>query len=119
MISRSVESESGNAIIALAHRARSARASVLVACEVLGFAGALAVYALVPNSSSFAYPFLAIGGFGLWGTIDHLLESPPRIKSWRRSLLRQFQLLIGVSTIACASATGFVAAGWLMGVFVL
>lgn len=119
MISEPVESDSGNAFVAIAERARSIRAPFLVACEILGFASALTIYALVPDHLSFAYPFLAIGAFGLWGTIDHLLESPPRLRSWRRSLLRKFQLLIGLAAIACACASGFVAAGWLMGTFVL
>ena len=119
MTSPSLESRSGNAFVAMAERARLIRAPVLIACEILGFAAALMIYALVPNHLSFAYPFLAVGAFGLWGTIDHLLESPPRLRSWRRSLLRKFQLLIGFAAIACASATGFVAAGWLMGTFVL
>ena len=119
MTSQRLESKSGNAFVAIAERARSIRAPVLIACEVLGFASALAIYALVPGHSSFAYPFLSIGAIGLWGTIDHLLESPPRLKSWRRSLLRKFQLAIGLTAIACACATGFVAAGWLMGTFVL
>lgn len=119
MISQPLDSESGNAFVAIAERARSIRGPILVACEILGFAGALTIYALVPNHLSFAYPFLSIGAFGLWGTIDHLLESPPRLKSWRRTLLRKFQFVIALAAIACASATGFVAAGWLMGTFVL
>lgn len=119
MTSQRLESESGNAFLAIAERARTIRAPVLVTCELLGFAAALTVYALAPSRSSFAYPFLSIGAFGLWGTIDHLLESPPRLKSWRRSLLRKFQLVIGLAAISCACATGFVAAGWLMGTFVL
>lgn len=119
MISRSLESDSGNAFIALAHRARITRAPTLVACEILGFAGALAIFALVPAHLSFVYPFVAVGAFGLWGTVDHLLDSPPRLKSWRRSLLRQFQFFIAIAGIASAIATGFAAAGWLMGVFVL
>jgi hypothetical protein len=68
---------------------------------------------------SLIYPFVAAGAFGLWGTIDHLLESPPRLKSWRRSLLRRFQLIVGIAGMASAIAAGFAAAGWLMGVFVL
>ena len=119
MISTSVESESGNAFIALARRAKLAPGPFLIACETVGFGAALAVYALIPARSSLALPFLGIGAFGLWGIIDHVLESPPRLKSRRRSLLRGFQLAIAMAGIACAAATGFLVAGWLMGTFVL
>ena len=119
MTSQRLESGSGNAFVAIARRAQSMPAPVLIACEVLGFAAALMVYAFAPQRLSLAYPFVSIGGFGLWGLVDHLLESPPRLRSWRRSLLRRFQLLIGAAAIACAAASGFAAAGWLMGVFVL
>jgi len=119
MISTSVESESGNAFVALAKRARVAPGPFLIACEVTGFATALAVYALTPQHSSVALPFLGIGAFGLWGIVDHVLESPPRLKSWRRSLLRGFQLIVAIAGIAFAVATGFAIAGWLMGTFVL
>ncbi len=118
MISPSID-DSGNAFIALAHRAKATPAPVLVACEIAGFGTALAVCAIAPSLSKIAFPFLAIGAFGLWGIVDHLLESPPRLKSWRRSALRAFQLLVAITGIAFAIATGFVAAGWLMGTFVL
>jgi len=119
VISTSVESESGNAFVALAKRAKLAPGSLLLACETIGFGAALTVYALAPAHSAIALPFLGIGAFGLWGIIDHVLESPPRLKSWRRSLLRGFQLAVAMAGIACATATGFVIAGWLMGTFVL
>lgn len=118
-MSASVESESGNAFVALARRARLASGPLLIACEISGFAIALALYALTPQHSSAALPFLGFGAFGLWGVIDHKLESPPRLKSWRRSMLRGFQVAIALAGIACAIATGFVVAGWLMGTFVL
>jgi len=117
MIASSVDS--GNAFVALARRARATPGPVLVACEVFGFSLALIVYAIAPAHSALAFPFLGIGAFGLWGTIDHVLESPPRLRSWRRSALRGFQLMIALAGIGCAMATGFLAAGWLMGTFVL
>lgn len=119
MIAQRVGPDSGNAFVAIAVRARSTRAPVLVACEVAGFGAALAIYALIPGRTALALPFAAAGAFGLWGTVDHLLESPPRIRSWRRSLLRQFQLLVALVGMGFALAAGFAAAGWLMGVFVL
>ena len=119
MISTSIEHESGNVFVALARRAKLAPGPVLLACETTGFLAALTVYALSPSHAAIALPFLGIGAFGLWGIIDHVLESPPRLKSWRRSLLRGFQLSVAVAGVACAAATGFVIAGWLMGTFVL
>jgi hypothetical protein len=119
MMSPSLEHDSGNAFVAIARRARTTPGPWLVVCEIAGFTSALAIYALVPSHSSAALPFLAAGAFGLWGTIDHVLESPPRVRSWRRSALRALQLLTSAAGIACAVATGFVLAGWLMGTFVL
>jgi hypothetical protein len=118
VISPSID-ESGNAFVALAHRAKATPGPMLVACEIAGFGTALVIYAIAPSHASIAFPFLAIGAFGLWGIIDHVLESPPRLKSWRRSALRSFQFLVAMMGITFAIATGFVAAGWLMGTFVL
>lgn len=119
MIARSLGSDSGNAFVALGQRARKMSGKVLVACEFVGFSLALGIYALAPGRASLAFPFAAIGAFGLWGTVDHVLESPPRLRSWRRSALRAFQFVIAAAGIGCTIATAFVAAGWLMGTFVL
>jgi len=64
MIARSLGTESGNAFVALAQRARLTRAPVLVACEVIGFTAALAMYALMHEHASIAFPVLSIGAFG-------------------------------------------------------
>ena len=119
MTSPAVNPDSGNALFAVAERARSTRAPVLIACEVIGFASALTIVALWPDHYGAALPFVALGAFGLWGTIDHLLQSPPRLRSWRRSALRAFQILIAVGGVVCAGAAVFIAVGWMMGIFVL
>ena len=119
MISPAATPDSGNAFYAVAERARSAKAPALISCEIAGFTLALSILAIWPDHYGAAFPFGALGAFGLWGTIDHLLQSPPRLKSWRRSLLRTFQVLVAIGGVACASAAVFIAAGWLMGTFVL
>lgn len=119
MTSPAVNPDSGNALFAVAGRARSTRAPVLIACEIVGFAAALTIVALWPEYYATAFPFGALGAFGLWGTIDHLLQSPPRLRSWRRSALRGFQILVALGGVACASAAVFIAVGWMMGIFVL
>ena len=108
----------GNAIVALADKARSSPSWILLSLELFGLGGALAAYAMSPHKPAIVFPFLGIAAFGLFGTVDHVLQTPPRLKSWRRSLLRGFRFVAGAAGVVCAAATVFLISGWMIGTFI-
>lgn len=118
MIARTVDQQSGNILVAIAQRARATPGATLVVMEAIGLAGGLALSAWHSPGPQLSLPFFAAGAFGMWGIIDHVLESPPRIKSWRRSGLRGFQAVVAAAGIGCAIGTAFIVAGWLIGTFI-
>ena len=107
-----------NAFFAIANSARQMPDWVLVLLETSGFVTALAIYAWTPRSLEALPLFIGVGALGLFGIVDHVLQAPPRLRSWRRSTLRGFHFLTAVVAVLCALATVFVLTGWMIGTFI-
>ena len=110
---------SNNAFIALAQRARRTSDVNLVAAEVVGFAGALAVLAWTPRTLELAFLAIALGALGVWGVTDHMVESRRRASAPLRWVLSWFRFMIAAAGVAAAIASGYALIGRLMGVFIL
>lgn len=110
---------SNNAFIAVAQKARQLSDGKLVAAEVVGFGGALALLAWTPRTLEFAFLATALGALGLWGVTDHMLESRRTLIAPLRWMLSAFRFSIAAVGVAAAIAAGYALIGRLMGVFVL
>jgi hypothetical protein len=111
--------DNGNALNAIAGRARRASAGILVSFETAGLAAALAIYALAPRRWPLVLPFIALSAFGLWGLCDRFLSSRTgRRYRTQRHLLRWTERLIATTGIVAALGAVYVMIGWLMGVYI-
>lgn len=112
-------SSSSNAFIAVAEKARRMSDPGLVAAEVTGFGGALAVLAWTPRTVELAFVGVALGALGVWGVTDHMIESRRRSMAPLRLALLGLRFTIAVVGISAAIASGYALIGRLMGVFIL
>lgn len=110
---------SDNAFIAVADKARRMSDANLVAAEVVGFGGALAVLAWTPRTLELAFLATALGALGVWGVTDHMLESRRRAIAPLRWVLSGFRFTIAAMGVAAAIASVYALIGRLMGVFIL
>jgi hypothetical protein len=110
---------SNNAFIAVAQKARRMSDAKLVAAEVIGFGGALAVLDWAPRTLELAFLATALGALGVWGVTDHMLESRRRAMAPLRWALSGFRFTIAAVGVAAAIAAGYAMIGRLMGVFIL
>ena len=109
----------GNALNAIAARARRAAAGTLVSFETAGLVLALSIYAWAPRRWPLILPCLALSAFGLWGLCDRFIESKSgRRFRTRRKALRLVERLIATLGIAAALAAAYLLIGWLMGVYI-
>ena len=91
----------------------------LVAAEVVGFGGALAVIAWTPRTLELALVAAALGALGMWGVTDHMVEARPRTIAPLRLALSGLRFTIAALGMAAAIAAGYALIGRLMGVFIL
>ena len=107
----------GNALHALANRARHASQRALVFLEAAGFALGLLIYWLAPTRWLLIFPCLAFGLLGLWGILDHQIARYRR-RSRTRRLLRAIQSTIALAGIVVAIASAFFLFGGVVGTFI-
>lgn len=109
----------GNALTALANRARKASSGVLLSLETVGLALALGIYAMAPARWPLILPCIALSAYGLWGLCDRLIavRSGRRYRTERR-ILRLIKLAIATVGVAAAFAAAYLLMGWTMGVFI-
>jgi hypothetical protein len=110
---------SNNAFVAVAQKARRLSDRRLVAGEVIGFGGALAVLAWNPRTLEIGFLAIALGALGAWGVADHMLESRRRAAAPVRLLLSGFRFAIAAVGVTAAIAAGYALIGRMMGVFIL
>lgn len=113
-------SESSNAFIAVAAKARSSSDALLIGAEVAGLAAAIGVMAWQPKRIDVALGLVAIGALGLWGITEHALAAQGRRANFLlRYLLVAFSRIVATASIVAAVAAGYVVIGEMMGVFIL
>ena len=109
----------GNAVNALAARARRTPAVILLLFETAGLVLALAIYGWAPEHWPLILPCVAFSAFGLWGLCDRFIESRHgrRFRTQRR-FLRGIERAIAAGGIAAAIGGAYLLMGWLMGVYI-
>jgi hypothetical protein len=116
---RGVGGDRGNAVNALAMRARRASAVTLVFFEAGGLILALSIYAWAPRRWPLILPCVALSAFGLWGLCDRFIESKSgRRFRTHRKILRWLERLIAALGIAAALGAAYLVIGWVMGVYI-
>jgi hypothetical protein len=108
-----------NAFVALAQKARDMSDRRLVAAEIIGFGGALGIFAWTPRTLELIFLAIALGFLGAWGVADHMVESRRRASSFIRGPLSAFRFMIAAAGVIAAIASGYALIGRLMGVFIL
>ncbi len=95
---------SSSALDALALLARRTSSARLAGLEVVGLATALAVATAFPDKLALVLPFVGIGMFGLWGTVDRFRltrqHAPETWPHWSLSLLQLLAATVGSAAIA-------------------
>jgi hypothetical protein len=91
----------------------------LVAAEIIGFGGALGIFAWTPRTLELIFLAIALGSLGAWGVADHMVESRRRASSFIRGPLSAFRFMIASAGVIAAIASGYALIGRLMGVFIL
>jgi hypothetical protein len=110
---------SDNAFVAIAQKARTMSDQKLVGAEIIGFGGALTVFAWTPRTLELVFLATALGALGVWGVADHMVESRRRASTPIRWALSAFRFMIAAVGVTAAIASGYALIGRLMGVFIL
>jgi hypothetical protein len=106
----------GNALNALARRARRTSHASLIALEAAGLTIALTVWVLAPGRWQLALPCLAVSAFGLWGLADKVIAAGGRrMDPLVFALLRVFQIVVAACGVAAAAVLGYLIVGRAIG----
>jgi hypothetical protein len=116
MSAAALRRDPGNALDALANRARRTSAELLVGVEITGLVIALAIWIFAPDHWILALPFLAMSAFAVSGVIDQtIVAAGRRIDPLMSAVLRSFRVTIVAAAIMALAIAGYIILGRMIG----
>ena len=112
-----LRNDPGNALTALATRARHASASALVSLEAASLALALSIYWLAPARWKLILLCLAMSALGFWGVLEHEIARYHR-RSRLRRILRAIQTSTAFAGIVAGGAGVYFLFATVLGTFI-